>query len=249
MYTGKRTEGFSLIEMLIATVILCTIIPLTSYFVNSIKTNNKTEVQQTANHLVQKYMETYKAKDLATFTAEDYKTVDPETGLNVYVKVELESVKDLSVGEIRIEDVLGANTEIKMGNKSTDPQFSVNDNEILSLRIKKNGSVEELQLKKKSGGSWKSINLENVTPESADRIIKLELKNDPKITINAENKLSQWVIFNIENDSPNFVLNREGKISSVNSVASSERGATVTVTVKDKNDSEELAKAAQNRKF
>ena len=269
MYARKRIEGFSLIEVLIATVLLCTIIPLTSYFVSSIKTNNKTELQQTANHVAQKYMEDYKAKALADIAAVvpagaeeyTYTKVDSETGLNVHIKVKLESVENSSVGEIKITARLGANIEIKMGNKSSDPSFNVKDNDILNLRIIKEGSVEKLQLKKKSGGSWESINLKEVTPRSADRIIKLTVIADsdappnkgPVITIEAKNELppSWWVIFNITgaDDCPNFILKREGNIVNVDNVASPERGATVTIMVKDKDDSEVLAMAAQNRKF
>jgi type II secretory pathway pseudopilin PulG len=269
MYVRKREEGFSLIEVLIATVLLCTIIPLTSYFVSSIKTNNKTELQQTANHVVQKYMEDFKAKTLADITAMvptgaeeyTYKKVDSETGLNAHVKVKLESAEDSTVGEIKITALLGTRIKIKMGNESSDSSFNVTDNDILNLRIIKDGSVEKLQMESDSGVVLGSITLKGVTPRSAERIIKLTLiadsdappKKGPVITIKAKNELppSWWVIFNIKgaDDCPNFILKREGNIVNVDNVASPERGATVTIMIKDKNDSEVLAMAAQNRKI
>ena len=86
MAIQNKEKGFTLIEVLIAAVILCAIFPLTNYFLNSMRTNNTTEVQQTANYLCQKYMEDYKAKSKEELNPGTYNF--DEEGLHITVQIE-----------------------------------------------------------------------------------------------------------------------------------------------------------------
>lgn len=249
----KREDGFSLIEVLIATIILCTIIPLTSYFLNSMKTNNKTELQQTANYVAQKYMEEYKAKSLVDLAAlwptSPISLIDPETGLDVEIYIELDPIVDPYAGRISVTGYSGSFVDI---NLDGTPYAGATDGDTYILKIHKPGSKEELQLGKEDGtGVVQSFELKDVKPACANRLIRLTIKDDPEVTFKVKNELPDdlWVVFLMDtvNPSPHFVLEVEGKATSSTNTVSTERGAKITVTVKK--GLEELTKVAQARKM
>lgn len=256
MFYCKREDGFSLIEVLIATIVLCTIIPLTNYFINSMKTNNKTELQQTANYVAQKYMEEYKAKKLNEYTPmNDVKITDWETGFSVTINVLLDTIIEPYAAKMIVMGHIGSSVDIDLGGTSITGAV---DGDTLVLRVIDTGTPpnleEKVRLEKLDGTEIETINLQTPTPICADRLISLTVKDDPEITINAINELpsSRWVVFvmNKVGSCPNFVLNNEGKISTTNTAVTTERGARITVTVKkDDSDSEILAKVTQARKI
>ena len=84
MAIQNKEKGFTLIEVLIAAVILCAIFPLTNYFLNSMRTNNTTEVQQTAI-ILSEYMEDYKAKSKEELNPGTYNF---DEGLHITVQIE-----------------------------------------------------------------------------------------------------------------------------------------------------------------
>lgn len=256
MLFSKREGGFSLIEVLIATVVLCTIIPLTSYFINSMKTNKKTELQQTANYVAQKYMEEYKAKSLSDYsTMGDDSTdtfTDTETGLYVSIRVLLDEAHDPSVGSMNVTGYFGSSIDIKLGSSS--PYSGATAGDTLVLRVLDTGTAEEMQLEKTDGTILKTTELETVTPICADRLIFINVKDDPQLTLNVINELpsSRWVVFKINeaNTCPNFILNKDGKVGLTTDAVTTEKGARITVTVKkDIMATEILAKATQARKI
>lgn len=256
MFYCKREDGFSLIEVLIATIVLCTIIPLTNYFINSMKTNNKTELQQTANYVAQKYMEEYKAKKLDEYTTmNDVKITDPETGFSVTINVLLDTIIEPYAAKMIVTGHIGSSVDIDLGGTSITGAV---DGDALVLRVIDTGTPpnleEKVRLEKLNGDEIETINLKTPTPICADRLISLTVKDDPEITINAINELpsSRWVVFvmNEVGPCPNFVLNKEGKISTTNTAVTTERGARITVTVKkNSSDSEILTKVTQARKI
>ncbi len=250
MHYYKREDGFSLVEVLLATLILCAVIPLTNYFINSMKTNNKTELQQTANYVAQKYMEEYKAKSLNEYATIDNAFVDADTELYVNIEVVLDEPIDPFAGSMSVTGYFGGSIDIGLGSLTYS---GATDGDTLVLRISADGTDEKLILEKTDGTLLLSTKLKPVTPASADRLISINLEEEQQLTLNVINSLlsNRWVVIKIENPCPNFILNNEGKVSLTTNELTTESGARITVTVRKDSDpaSEILAKATQARKI
>lgn len=249
MHFLKDRAGFSLIELVVALVILSIIIPLSAFFINSMKTNDLTEEQQTANHVAQKYMEGFKAKSLKELqdAAGSSDFVDSDTKYHVKVTVDIAPVPELEtiIGEVEITKE-GGKPKITFGGTS----YIANNGENVILVIE----GEKLKLKK---GTDTKISM-SLTPASLapnTLVFSLVVKNDPKLKLKIKNKLSaKTMVLNTTKENPgsNFEMETdEGKILILNTKQAEkyERGANITVIVKDKNNDKELLKIMQSRKI
>ncbi|MEJ8554509.1 type IV pilus modification PilV family protein [Tepidibacter sp. Z1-5] len=75
----KSNKGLTLVELIVSLAILGIIlVPLSSFFVNTIKVNKSSENQMIANQLAQKYMERVKFSDLDNSDSENIVLPDEE---------------------------------------------------------------------------------------------------------------------------------------------------------------------------
>lgn len=250
----KDKTGFSLIELVVALVILSIIIPLSAFFINSMKTNDLTEEQQSANHVAQKYMEEYKAKrleELQSLAGSSGFVKDLNTDYYVNVTVELVAVPKLETvtGDIKITKASGA-PQITLGGTS----YVANSGDTLIL------VVENSRLKLKSGAETKIS--KSFTSSSSKLFLNIIVENNPELTLKVQNKLSdkdKMVVFNTtdkENRNKKFKMEPdEGKVLIVinteqpEEAKEYERGADITVIVKDKDNNKELIKLTQTKKI
>ncbi|MGI6533071.1 MAG: type IV pilus modification PilV family protein [Peptococcia bacterium] len=253
MAIQNKEKGFTLIEVLIAAVILCAIFPLTNYFLNSMRTNNTTEVQQTANYLCQKYMEDYKAKSKEELNPGTYNF--DEEGLHITVQIERDTPED-EVDSITFnqrfcecQEIL---TLVHEGHESDT--FTVGDEVLMKIHDRA-GKVMVSFLKGNS--TLKEIQLSN----DGNRLI-IYTRNDPQLTINVKNSLPvdgsgaqpKFYVYDLSEPNKNrFKIKKatdpgEVEISKDPPYLSQIAGATIKVLVSD-DKGNVLAKAGQTRKI
>lgn len=242
MFGRRNSDGFSLIEILIATVILCTIIPLTSYFVNSMKTNKKTELHQKANYIAQKYMEEYKAKDIETISAGELVDTTSVPGLRVVVKVEEEIVESMEAKRFKIEkSSLGLLTIHDLGG-GTSQDISYSDSSgPLKMTVSLDFGIEKFFIADKpfafEDGKKVILFFENFGANPISVEVENKLDPDPVTSIQP--------IVTIYNPDSFDIDNVGGRLMIINASPDNKR-ITITVTVYD-SEGEELLKVSQNR--
>mgnify|MGYP001021494422 CR=1 FL=1 len=242
MFRRKNSAGFSLIEVLIATVVLCTIIPLTSYFVSSMKTNKKTELYQEANYITQKYMEEYKAKDIEDIIAEEFDDTTSVPGLRVNVKVEEEIVESITAKRFEIERSSPYALTIRDLGAGTSQSISYSDTSgPLQMTADLFYGVEKFAI------ADQTFNFE------AGKKVILFFKNfgTNPISVDVENKLAPDLTTGIQPTvtiyNPNsFTINNVGGRLMIINASPDNKRYTITVTAFDSNG-EELLKVSQNR--
>lgn len=243
MRTGFKKTGFILVELIIATAILAAVIPLSKFFIDTIRFAREAKIQQTANHLAQLYMEEYKVIDLGDIeNKEETKSVDNRDYEIKIIKTPFLTEEEArncvggvyiscsSTSEIGFKFTNGTTIEplVLTGGKclleTTNTQLKIlqNDNLLGSCNISFNGEPE-LDLFVEGNPNF-----------------TLEIKNvgDKRLTINR---------VDIGNN-PNFnLMVKHGKVGIRDDVELKDyqSGAHVVVTVKNKG--RELAKVSQTR--
>jgi len=246
----KSNTGFVLVELIIVTVILGAVFPLSIFFIDSMKAAQETKIQQSANYLAQKFMEEYKAKDLATITAttEPIKTVINGKNLYTSVAVEhfLEPVEATNyIGKVEITSSAVGLKTIRINDTSFDDSW-----EEYILRLTEN----RLYLSAKTPENEYNLGSVAINLPVEDPELNIFVSNDPYMILNVKNELAdkKLIINKIETvveGNPNFSLPiLEGKVAIRDSelIEGYERGYNLIITVKNE-DNVELAKLAQTR--
>ena len=267
MRLRKGKAGFILIELIIATAILAAVIPLSKFFINSVKASNEAKIQQTANHIAQQYIEEYKAKDLNELygiTPDDYQIEHTE---NINGKI-WSVLVDLDWNPIETSGLLGtvkisqdgSNINVVLSNSNATRSFSVVA-----------GTSHSLKLDNAKRLIWDPGTFSIEFPVTTDEPKQLNLivNNNPDLDLTLRNCLSsieQLIINKTENpEATRFKLDVydpgtvvEGETESEESIdvtirdtqqiEPSELGVNISVTVKDDNDIE-FAKIAETRKL
>jgi prepilin-type N-terminal cleavage/methylation domain-containing protein len=237
MFRRKNSAGFSLIEVLIATVVLCTIIPLTSYFVSSMKTNKKTELYQKANYVAQKYMEEYKAKDVKDIVVGDI-TDESVEGLKVFINVKEEIVEGGEAKRLEIEKISAF--LLKLRDLSAGGEQEISFNDPLEMTVKLDYGVRKIFITDRSfalSGEKVILSFKNFGGSSIAVDVANELEADPSSGLQP--------MVTIYNPNAFSINNLGGRFMIINSSPDNRR-VTITVTVKNVKG-EELVKIAQNR--
>ncbi|MGI6587633.1 MAG: type IV pilus modification PilV family protein [Peptococcia bacterium] len=253
----KKNAGFVLVELIIVTVILGAVFPLSVYFIDAMKAARETKIQQTANHLAQKYMEDYKQKDLeaiAPLENEEPSVPSEEiiNGRSFYVSVATEQFlvpveNENWIGNVEIANSSTSGITIQMGNSSS----GVTPGEAYTLRI----SELIMELLNATGDQLCSAAI--TLPVDGEPELNLFITNNPRLTLNVENTLDKKLIINKAEKknadgseaNPDFALStKQGKVEirDDESVEGYKRGVNIIVTVKDQDD-EVLAEVAQTR--
>jgi type II secretory pathway pseudopilin PulG len=265
----KKEAGFVLVELIIVTVILGAVFPLSIYFINSMKAARETKIQQTANYLAQKYMEEYKAKDLAVIVPTEEEPVELiQTTINgrlfcvsAAIKPFLDPVDAANcIGNMEIISNEGSAITIKMDNSN----IPAVQGETYTLRLTGDPRTR-FELFKDEAESEPyvfSVTLPagepGLEPDPELNLYIKNIKNDPGFTLEVKNELEdrKLIINRIEektaNESPanpKFTLDVvQGKVKICNRepIEAYQQGAHIIITVKDKND-KVLAEVVQTR--
>ncbi|MDD4666143.1 MAG: type II secretion system protein, partial [Clostridia bacterium] len=217
----KKEAGFVLVELIIVTVILGAVFPLSIYFINSMKAARETKIQQTANYLAQKYMEEYKAKDLAVIvpTEEEEPVELIQTTINGRLFCVSAAIKPFldpldaanCIGNMEIISNEGSAITIKMDNSN----ISAVQGEIYTLRLTSDHSTRFELFKDEAESELYvfSVTLPAGEPGlEPDPELNLYVKNDPDFTLEVKNELEdrKLIINKIEektaDESPKFTL-------------------------------------------
>ncbi|MDD2401128.1 MAG: type II secretion system protein [Clostridia bacterium] len=266
MHIIKDTRGFTLIEVLIAAVIFATVLPLSMYFVDCIRINNKTKIQQEANNLAQRYMEEYKGKSVGDIIADldsnatevregkEY-TIDEGNGFEVNVELEYDEMIVSKMGRMEIEKrLVFGDLVIIVRKESGDFAWIIDNGESYELKIEVdiNGSPK-LTISDSNSVSKGSTVLDNIDPNP--RILEIVVEEDVNLTFDVYNEMaSKFIICKDIDDSATFNLNinlGEVEVRDLYQIDEYERGADITVTVeysKYEDEFKELAKMSQTRK-
>ena len=240
MRTGFKKTGFILVELIIATAILAAVIPLSKFFIDTIRFAREAKIQQTANHLAQLYMEEYKVIALEDIqNKEETKSVD-----NRDYEIKIIKTPFLTEGESRncIGEVhISRESSSQIGVKFKANQFMFLNNEkcLLEatntlLKLWKNNS----QLSSSSISFNDELELDLFVEGNPNFTVEIKNVGDKRLTINR---------VDIGNN-PNFnLMVKHGKVGIRDDVELKDyqSGAHVVVTVKNKG--RELAKVSQTR--
>ena len=247
----KGKTGFILVELIIATAILAAVIPLSKFFIDTMKATRETKIRQTATHLAQTYMEEYKSLGLEVIkNIEDEK--EEVDGREYYVSVEktpflASGDSENCLGSINITKV--SDSEIRLQVVSTK-----SDGESISSSALPNYEytleINDAQIKLWQGEAYNSI--ATISPQGEPEL-NLFVENNPKLTLNVKNNLDKNLIINsmaVGSDLFKLVV-KQGKVGvrDNESIEDYQRGAHIIVTVKDKagDAGEILAEVAQTR--
>jgi type II secretory pathway pseudopilin PulG len=263
----KKEAGFVLVELIIVTVILGAVFPLSIYFINSMKAARETKIQQTANYLAQKYMEEYKAKDLVGIVPTEEGEAEEliQTTINGRLFCVSAAIKPFlapldaanCIGNMEIISPGGSTITIKMDNSN----ISAVQGETYTLRLTDDPSIHFELFKDEAEPELYvfSVTLPAGEPGlEPDPELNLYIKNDPGFTLEVKNELEdrKLIINKIEEKTadespanPKFTLDVvQGKVKICNRepIEAYQQGAHIIITVKDKND-KVLAEAVQTR--
>ncbi len=241
MRTGFKKTGFVLIELIIATAILAAVIPLSKFFIDTIKFAREAKIQQTANHLAQLYMEEYKVIDLKEIDErEETKTVDKR---KYVISIEkdpflIKKERKNFIGKIHVYP----KSDSEMGLKF------INDTVIEPLLLKGDKCLLEISdtlLKL----SQETCDL-TLSPEG-EPVLDLFVENNPDLTLNIKYTGTRKLLINRVDlgNNPDFKLVvKHGKVGVFENeeLMDYQRGAHLLVIVKN-NLNEELTRISQTR--
>jgi type II secretory pathway pseudopilin PulG len=278
MRLWKGKAGFILVELIIATAILAAVIPLSKFFIDTIKATREAKIQQTANHLAQKYMEEYKGKSLP----ELYAVLEQGTVLNDEVKMNKRNYKVsvavdwVIVGSashigtvwIKKDSVNSVNIKLESNNQEqirentffNDPE---NPENAYDLKLTNSNYLDLYSKNDDQVLLTVPFNL----PSSEPKELNLVVCGDPVLELNVQNRhdfIEKLIINKTEiepiNETPNFKLfiekdmpkdidiDIDALIRDTEQLEESELGVNIIVTVKDAEDVE-LVKIAETRKI
>ena len=255
----KGKAGFILVELIIATALLAAVIPLSRLFINTVKASNEAKIQQTANHIAQRYIEEYKAKDLNELfgvTPDDYQIEHTENTNGKIWKV----LVDLDWNPVQTSGLLGTVMISQEGsNINVDLASSLGERSFSVVA----GTSHSLKLDNTKRLIWDSDSFSIEVPVTTDEPKQLNLlvNNNPDLDLTLRNCLSsiaQLIInktenpeatkFNLEIYEPEEEESINVIIRDTQQIEPSELGVNITVRVQDDNGIE-FTKIAETRKL
>ncbi|NLO76363.1 MAG: type II secretion system protein [Clostridia bacterium] len=262
----KEKAGFILVELIIATAILAAVIPLSKFFMDTIRASNETKIQQTANHIAQQYLEEYKAKDMNEITAITNQ-VEIVNGKEYKVSVALEwlpiEIKGL-LGTVTISKDTESGIDIELSSlaEGSPRKYHCLSGSSHTLKFEPLGSRSCM----KWGTNEPGVELPNIADEPKQKQLNLIVIDNPSIEVNIKNrtKIEQLLINKTEikpdSEASNFKIyveedlendaeiNTDVIIRDTEQVGQNELGVNIIVTVNDA-DNHELVKIAETRKI
>ena len=266
----RKNVGFVLVELIVVTVILGAIFPLSIYFIDAMKAARETKIQQTANYLAQKYMEEYKQMDLEELAVFLEEAVNEEGEICFEEKINKRDffikavVKEFFV-PVQIDGWLG---DVKivfqdnmyqvslLGNQGGDSGPSEADLDdffaaecILEID---EGKITFTVPGGESSDVFKTANFDFSEDASVEPRLNLHIENVSGLTLNVENKLAEKLLINkIEKAADKFSLKvKAGQVEVHDDqyVEGYRRGVNIIVTVEDQEQGGNLlAEVAQTR--